>query len=338
MKSYYLKIILVFGVISVLGFQNKPERDNGKEETKEILNWDDFKEYIQNFNSIDQELYVQFIPNNKADDFLKENIPWFQCPDKELEKTYYFRWWTYRKHIKNTPEGFVITEFLPDVSWAGKYNTINCPAGHHFYEGRWLHNPTYLRDYAKFWFKGGGSVRSYSFWASNSILAFASVHNESKLIAELLPLFIDNYEAWERERLCSDGLFWQVDNRDGMEVSIGGSGKRATINSYMISEAEAIAKIAMIGDKPLSDKFVNKMAHLKTLMLFKLWDPENNFFKTLPLNMEEMERLKDSSYRNTFTQYSNENPKLVDVRELHGYTHGELKHNSKNIDRITIQI
>jgi len=39
-------------------------------------------------------------------------------------------------------------------------------------------------------------------------------------------------------------LFWQIDDRDGMEVSVGGSGKRATINSYMYGGAKAIAKIA----------------------------------------------------------------------------------------------
>ncbi len=32
----------------------------------------------------------------------------------------YFRWWTFRKHLKRTPDGFVITEFLPPVGWAGK--------------------------------------------------------------------------------------------------------------------------------------------------------------------------------------------------------------------------
>ena len=51
-----------------------------------------------------------------------------------------------------SPAGFVITEVLPNVPWAGKYNTINCPAAHHFYEGRWLHNTRYLASYAKFWF------------------------------------------------------------------------------------------------------------------------------------------------------------------------------------------
>ena len=81
-------------------------------------------DYVADFNSADEEIYVQMYDNSEAEDFMKENIPFFECPDKELEKTYYFRWWTYRKHIKETPEGYVITEFLPDVHWAGKYNAI----------------------------------------------------------------------------------------------------------------------------------------------------------------------------------------------------------------------
>ena len=60
------------------------------------------------------------------------------CPDSILEKTYYFRWWTFRKHIKETENGHVITEFLPPVKWAGPYNTINCPACFHIRDGRWL--------------------------------------------------------------------------------------------------------------------------------------------------------------------------------------------------------
>ncbi|MGI6573471.1 MAG: MGH1-like glycoside hydrolase domain-containing protein [Fermentimonas sp.] len=326
MRNYCLRniFILAIGIFFTVGCYNKADKNLERNETKGFLNWDNFKGHVQSFNEADQELYIQFVPNDEAEDFLEKNIPRFECPDKELEKTYYFRWWTYRKHLRKTPEGFVITEFLPDVPWAGKYNTINCPAGHHFYEGRWLYNPTYLQDYARFWFKGGGSARSYSFWAANSILAFASVHNDKQLTTELLPLLIGNYESWEKERLCPDGLFWQVDDRDGMEVSIGGSGKRVTINSYMIGEAEAIAKIAMMGgDQPLSDKYTGKMARLKKLMLSKLWDPEDNFFKTLPLNTEELEKLNDSpsyTHSSTFTRYPNEDPKLVDVRELHGYT------------------
>jgi hypothetical protein len=133
--------------------------------------------YVEQFNSDDLiddndpnrgELYQQYIPNREALPFLRDNIPLFSCPDEDIERAYYFRWWTYRKHIKYVKEAapapdvgianttlfspyFVITEFLPRVSWAGLHNTISCAAGHHFREGRWLHNETFLDDYARFW-------------------------------------------------------------------------------------------------------------------------------------------------------------------------------------------
>ena len=110
-----------------------------------VLQAEAFRHYVDQFNRDDEDLYAN-IPNAAAWEFLKANIPLFECPDKDFERTYYFRWWTYRKHVKETPDGYVITEFLPKVPWSGKYNTISCPAGHHFYEGRWLRDPKYLDD------------------------------------------------------------------------------------------------------------------------------------------------------------------------------------------------
>ncbi len=321
-KNIFKVLVLILTLTTFsIGCKRNTERKLVKEEKENILNWEYFSPYVQEFRKNDIELYTQYFPNNRAEEFLKDNIPYFNCPDKELEKTYYFRWWTFRKHIKNTEDGFVITEFLPDVSWAGKYNTINCPAGHHFYEGRWLRNQGFLEDYANFWFKGGGSLRSYSFWAANSILAFASVHQNKKLVTDLLPFFDQNYKEWEKERLCDDGLFWQFDNRDGMEVSIGGSGKRATINSYMIGDAMAIAEIAKIaGNKALEEEYLQKELKLKKLVLSKLWDTNAQFFKTLPLTSEEFAKLSDKRYSDTFSILNKDSLSLVDVRELHGYT------------------
>ena len=143
-------------------------------------------DYVDDFNDCDEELYPQAVPNAEAFDFLEENIPLFECPDPLIERTYYFRWWTYRKHIKNTPDGFVITEFLPRVPCAGKHNTINCPAGHQFYEGRWLHDRKYLDDYAVFWFRKGGSPRRYSFWAADALWARHLVRPNRDLLVGLL--------------------------------------------------------------------------------------------------------------------------------------------------------
>ena len=82
----------------------------------------------------------------------------------DVEAAFYYRWREYRKHLNNTPDGWVVTEFLPNVPWAGKDNTIPAAAGHHIAEGRWIHNATYLDDYITFWFERGGKPRSYTSW------------------------------------------------------------------------------------------------------------------------------------------------------------------------------
>ncbi len=255
--------------------------------------------YVETFNAHDQETKKNFVPNADALDWLEENIPFFECPDTTLERTYYFRWWVYRKHIKQTPDGFVVTEFLPDVPWSGKYNTISCPAGHHFYEGRWLRNTRYLKDYAKFWFRGGGAPRLYSFWAADALYQMYQVHHDTSWIVGLLPDLMENYQGWEKTNLDANGLFWQIDDRDGMEVSIGGSGYRATINSYMYGDAQAIARIAQLAGKTnLAKEFSEKARNIKQLIQNKLWDEEDQFFKVLP---------------------QKPGAELANVRELHGY-------------------
>ncbi len=259
-----------------------------------------FKHFVDGFNRNDNELYTQFVPNAMAWGFLKENVPLFDSPDKEINEIYYFRWWTYRKHVKATPSGFIITEFLPAVRWAGKYNSIDCAAGHHLHEGRWLADPQYLDDYSLFWFRKGGDPRRYSFWAADSLWARYLVTGDARLIRELLPDLIANYEGWEREHRDPNGLFWQEDDRDGMEVSIGGSGYRATINSYMYGDAVAIANIAKLaGKQDIAEQYLSKAAEIKKLVEEKLWDSRAQFFKVLPRG---------------------ENAVLAEVREEHGYT------------------
>ena len=261
-----------------------------------VLQAELFRHHVDKFNQEDEELYKNNIPNTEAWAFLKANIPLFECPDEDIQRTYYFRWWTYRKHLKETPDGWVITEFLPKVSWSGKHNTICCPAGHHFYEGRWLRDPKYLNDYAVFWFRKGGNPRLYSFWAADALYACYLVQQDTGLVTSLLDDLVRNFEAWEQSRLVPDGLFWQIDDRDGMEVSIGKSGKRATINSYMYGDARAIAQIARLAGKPqLAAEYDQKAARLRQLVQDRLWDPQAQFFKTLPRSEYELVTPKNSA-------------------------------------------
>jgi predicted GH43/DUF377 family glycosyl hydrolase len=264
-----------------------------------VLKADAFRHYVDQFNQDDNELYAGHFPNSAAWNFLSDNIPLLDCPDEDIQTTYYFRWWTYRKHIKETPAGFVVDEFLPNVGWAGKYNTIDCAAGHHLYEGRWLGNPQFLDDYSRFWFRGGGEPRRYSFWAADSIWARCCVTGNAALAVELLPDLIANYQAWEAVHRDANGLYWQIDDRDGMEGSIGGSGYRATINSYQFGDALAIANIAEVAGKPdIARDYREKAAAIKALVQDQLWDAGTQFFKVRPRG---------------------ESKPLADVRELHGF-------------------
>ena len=247
-----------------------------------------FKAYIDKFNNNDEELYVPYINNASAWDWLEANIPFFECPDKNIEETYYFRWWTYRKHIKNTPDGFVISEFLPNVPWAGTHNTINASAGHHIYEGRWLKDSRYLEDYIRFWYKKGGALRSYSSWLTDAVWQFCAVSGDLGLALELLPDFVSDYREREKTNLHPSGLFWSSDDRDAMEYSISGDGLRPTLNSYMYACARAISKIGKIAGKTnIAAEFEAKAAALKKLIQEKLWDGASGFYKVFPIDSKD---------------------------------------------------
>jgi len=266
--------------------------------------------YVSLFNADDNELYKQSIPNANALAFLSKNIPLLDYPNEQVERTYYFRWWTFRKHIKQTPDGRVLSEFLPSVPWARKHNTISCAAGHHFREGRWLRDSALLDEYAEFWFKKGGTPRGYSFWAAESILQQAAVTGDYTTAKKLLPELVKNYAGWERERLDKNGLFWQHDGNDGMEVSAASAllktadHYRVTINSYMAAEALAISQIATLsGDKATAKTFAEKAEKIRSLMFAKLWDNDAKFFKVAPRVRTAGDALR-----------------LAPVRELHGFT------------------
>ena len=283
-----LKLIaLIVAVITSSGW-------SAATETKAfVLTTAELKDYVTRFNADDEEMFSN-IKNKDAYAFLENNIPLFDCPDEDFRRTYYFRWWMYRKHVKKTEDGYVVTEFMPPVGWAGKHNTISCPAAHHFYEGRWLHDPQVMDEYATFWLRKGGALRSYSFWIADAYYNRNLVTPNDAFLIDLLPDLIENYKAWEAGWLSGrpphqfhigqreNGLFYTSDDRDGGEVSIGGYGFRPTLNSFMYGDAKAIAAIARIAGKPdIVEEYEQKATTIKKLIQEKLWDKEAQFFKIL---------------------------------------------------------
>lgn len=284
-----------------------------------------YEPYVRDFNANDNELYKQAIPNEKAWEFLSQNIPLLDYPDKTVERTYYFRWWTFRKHIKATPDGFIITEFLPDVPWAEKYNAISFSAINSFSEGRWLRNPLYLNDYTKFWLDKRLPLDSkpYLFPVAVALNNRFCVTGDDTLCKKYLPQLVKNLEFWERRQRDPNRLFWQVDGYDGGELSAttnfwrkktrdnafyGAASKHYRINSNAAAAAEAfaIAEIASrAGDAATARRLQKGAEELRDLLHAKLWDAEARFYK--------------HAFRGSRPAPIQSALELSPVREQHGY-------------------
>ncbi|HEU5396531.1 MAG TPA: glycoside hydrolase, partial [Verrucomicrobiae bacterium] len=105
-----------------------------------VLQPADFAHYVTHFNTMEDENVTNFVSNADSWPWLQKEIPFFQCPDREVEEVYYFRWWSFRKHLERLPDGFVFTEFLTRAT------PVSSALGHHLVEGRWLHDQDYLDD------------------------------------------------------------------------------------------------------------------------------------------------------------------------------------------------
>lgn len=198
-----------------------------------ILDDTALRAWVERFNRNDDELYRQEFPTTAPSSSCGGKSRTSKPRTRRSCRTYYFRWWTFRKHLRKTADGFVVTEFLPAVPWAGKHNAISCPLGHHLAEGRWLHSRVYLDDTLRFWLTRttGTHLRTYSSWVATGVWRRRPWWTPNPaLLSELFRPLIRNYEGWEREHRRPDGLFVQNDGNDGMEVAIGGSGKRPTLN------------------------------------------------------------------------------------------------------------
>ncbi|MCH1493870.1 MAG: discoidin domain-containing protein [Rubripirellula sp.] len=240
--------------------------------------------------------------DNRDFDWYKQQIPFFECPDSEIQTTYYYRWDLLTKHLTygSPNSGYSFTEFIDRPFWSGAYGAIACPAGHQLYEARWLRSPRIANDYTKYWFRTpGAQPRNYSTWLADSAWAIHQIHPDQELVVDLLQDLVKNYEGWEQRQYVPEvGLFWQTGHDDGMEFNInsrqtqdilrGAPSYRPSFNSYMYADALAISRIASLaGESELAQRYANKAAALKAKMIELMWDPKRQFFFPVLKNDEE---------------------------------------------------
>jgi hypothetical protein len=262
---------------------------NAHAQQKHLLDFNKLKSYVSYFNSIDTEAVKNYVTNDHTYEWLAKNVPLFECPDSAIQKIYYYRWWTFRKHLKQTPYGFIFTEFITPVSFTGVYNSSSSALGHQVYEGRWLHDPQYINQYINFWLyvdpkQKKPHLHAFSSWIDDAVYNYYLVNLNKSFIQQALPTLNLDYNKWESEKQLPTRLFWQFDVRDAMEESISGSRKikniRPTINSYMYGNAVALSKMAsLVGNDTLQAKYTQKAAELKKLVQDSLWSDSASFFE-----------------------------------------------------------
>jgi len=248
---------------------------------------------------------------NKDWNWYKQNIPFLETPDKDIDMTYYYRWDMMTIHLVygSPASGYTVTEFIDRPWWSGTYGAISCSVSQHLYDMRWMRDQRYVKDYAKYWFyTPGAQPRTYSTWLADAIWQLYKVNYDRKLVTGLKDSLVTNFAGWEKEHWNEkEGLFAWSGMHDGMETNInsrqtpqwfeGASGFRPTLNSYMWADANAISSIAALtGDNSTQLTFSKKADLIKTNYLKKGWNTEKNFF------MHKFEKDEEGGIKaNTFT-------------------------------------
>jgi hypothetical protein len=292
-------IILLLSVLCAsIAFAQK-----GAKKDAAILKAENFRHYVDYFNKMEDENIAQAIPNAQSWDWLKTNIPLFECPQQNFEEMWYYRWWTLRKHLKQTPVGYVFTEFLVNRNYADKYNLIASALGHHIYEARWLRDKKYLNEYIHVWYRGNEGkamkkLHGFSSWNIYALYNRYLVNGDSSYLMNMLPDLETDYAVWEEEKRLPNGLFWQADVKDGMEETISGGRKeknaRPTINSYMYGNALALSIMEnMAGNKSKADLYALKADSIKKLFHQLLWNAKDTFFETRKTAADTMANVRE---------------------------------------------
>jgi hypothetical protein len=186
--------------------------------------------------------------NNKK--FLLANVPLFSSSDSIITKVYNYRWWMISKHLKQYRDPYdsknywVVTEFFGVKPWASLSGAITCPAGHQFYDVRWLRDDKFLKSYAEYFMSGSASILNqrengnfltylsrpeshhFSSWMINGIEAFLKVHPDKKWLHDMLPYMEKHQQVWDSlftvktSDTKTTGMYKILDLYDGMEFSL----------------------------------------------------------------------------------------------------------------------
>ena len=181
-------------------------------------------------------------------EFLEKNVPKFLCPNEDFTEVFNYRWWMITKHLKEWEEDgkkfYVFTEFPGFPGWAANSGAIPAPAGHQFYDLRWMRDSKYLKSYAEYWLAGPPSHKMqiqnncwlgtlprpqshhYTSWMVDASEAMLKVHPDAEWRDRLLPAMENHQQVWDKifqvkaPGKTTDGLYKCLDMYDANEFTI----------------------------------------------------------------------------------------------------------------------
>lgn len=272
--------ILLYLLIPVLG-QAPPQPENINDKGTSFL---DHEDPIRNFN---------------GKTFLRENIPYIDIPDKNIQDVYYYRWSSLARHLRYSIAGggYVLTEFIQSVSWAKTFSTIDAAAGHQIYETRWLRAKFYDDDYTRFWMRGPGDSVAYTHWILDAAYRKSQVDGNTAFLTSQLQGMLQLWHQWDFTFDSEVGLYYYTPTADAQEFSlpgwvvsngglnnitlldVGPDTYRPSHNAYMVANARAIAQTAKLaGNKALAMNYTSIADKIEDAMFKHLWDPDQHFF------------------------------------------------------------
>ncbi|MDI1297527.1 MAG: discoidin domain-containing protein [bacterium] len=213
-------------------------------------------------------------------------IPFFESADPKIDAVYYYRWALYRAHQRDLgADGYISTEFLDDVDWQRHpYASLNDATGFHLGEGRWLNDRRFADDYINFMYRGGND-RHFTDHMADSVWGRYLVDGDARGATEHLAVMRHIYGLWDEKFDFAKGLYFveplldateytvsSIDASGGQDGFRGGDAFRPSVNSYMVANARAIAKMAaMTGDTALAQDFTARADALQGHILTDLW-------------------------------------------------------------------
>ena len=219
--------------------------------------------------------------------WFEENIPFFESSDSTLDRIYYYRWQLYRAHLRDLgARGYIVTEFLDDVSWQRQpYASLNDATAFHIYEGRWLRDRRYVDDYLDFMYAGGGNDRHFSEGIADAAYAHFLVDGDTAFALRHLDSMKHVYALWDDHYDFAKHLYWieplldateytiaSIDASGGKDGFTGGQAFRPSINSYMYANARAISRLATLaGDRATAATYAARADDLRRAVQASLW-------------------------------------------------------------------